>query len=418
MRQIPLLLSALVVAACNEGSCSGPFCPDVSTVGTGGSTVATIEATTTVPASVPTQKTIAEIGVVVKDDSGAPLQGVAVSWSTSEENASVSAPSTTTDANGIAKTNWTIGTEVGVPNTLTAVASGLPNSPVNFTTTTVIDGSIDYKLVFAGLGVDGYSVAIWNPTDREIVDLHGPVQGPVSQVRLSPDGTKVAFVLSNDGTEGGKDIWEVGSDGTGLSPLLAAVESIEDNPTYSPNGATMLFRRCLGGCWMWTQSASGSETRLEPDGCNPFWYDWHAVGIAYASAFMFDGVNIDCQASKARLQRRLGSGPADVMSLTDGTLSVGPVSWSPDGSQLVYVARGDDGWDDVFTISASGGDNLQRSERVGLAADWTPDGSKILFVRGYSGASGAVGIWEHDLSDGSERLLMSIPGSNLFSFDL
>jgi plastocyanin len=73
------------------------------------------------------------IQVVVTED-GAPAPGEIVAWSTTAANASVTPSSTTTDANGVASSAWTLGTVSG-SQTAQASLSGASGSPVSFTAT-------------------------------------------------------------------------------------------------------------------------------------------------------------------------------------------------------------------------------------------------------------------------------------------
>src|SRR5216117_2771056 len=73
--------------------------------------------------------------VIVKDASGNPVSGVAVTFAVTPGNGSITGASQTTDAGGIATVgSWTLSTTVGA-NTLTAAASGLTGSPVTFIAT-------------------------------------------------------------------------------------------------------------------------------------------------------------------------------------------------------------------------------------------------------------------------------------------
>ncbi len=69
--------------------------------------------------------------VVVKDDQGQPLEGVAVAWSASTDG-TVSSSSVTSGADGHAEVRWVLGGTAGV-QAATASVSGLP--PVGFTAT-------------------------------------------------------------------------------------------------------------------------------------------------------------------------------------------------------------------------------------------------------------------------------------------
>src|SRR5207237_222283 len=73
--------------------------------------------------------------VIVKDASGNPVPGVAVTFAVATGNGSITGASQTTNASGIAAVgSWTLGTAAG-QNTLTATSPGVNGSPITFTAT-------------------------------------------------------------------------------------------------------------------------------------------------------------------------------------------------------------------------------------------------------------------------------------------
>jgi adhesin/invasin len=71
--------------------------------------------------------------VLVTDNGGNPVPGVAVTFAVTGGGGSVTGGNATTNASGIATVgSWTLGTTAG-PNTLTATSGGLSGSPVTFT---------------------------------------------------------------------------------------------------------------------------------------------------------------------------------------------------------------------------------------------------------------------------------------------
>src|SRR5205823_6113158 len=103
--------------------------------------------------------------VIVRDASGNPVSGVAVTFAASPGSSTVT-PTTpvTTGTDGIAAaTSWILGPTAG-PNTVTATATGLAGSPVTFTATgtagaapfsgCTLSGTVgNYTLSFGGTGL-------------------------------------------------------------------------------------------------------------------------------------------------------------------------------------------------------------------------------------------------------------------------
>ncbi len=71
----------------------------------------------------------------VVDANGNPVQAHTVAWAVAAGGGSLSAPSSATDAAGVASVTWTFGTTAG-PQSATASAAGLAGSPLTFTAAT------------------------------------------------------------------------------------------------------------------------------------------------------------------------------------------------------------------------------------------------------------------------------------------
>lgn len=74
------------------------------------------------------------ISVLVTDANNNPVSNVPIAWTVATGGGSVSAPTSTTNAAGVAQVNWTLGGTVGT-QTAKAAAGGLTGSPVTFTAT-------------------------------------------------------------------------------------------------------------------------------------------------------------------------------------------------------------------------------------------------------------------------------------------
>jgi Tol biopolymer transport system component len=61
--------------------------------------------------------------------------------------------------------------------------------------------------------------------------------------------------------------------------------------------------------------------------------------------------------------------------------------WSPDGSRIVYVAV-DEGNEDIYTIEPDGSDVIRLTDAPGQDHDpcWSPDGRRIVFTSDRDGA--------------------------------
>jgi TolB protein len=69
---------------------------------------------------------------------------------------------------------------------------------------------------------------------------------------------------------------------------------------------------------------------------------------------------------------------ASVQQITDLVSSAEP-AWSPDGQHLVVSAIGESSWELLAIDTATGGSVRQLTDDGGLGADWSPDGTEIVF---------------------------------------
>ena len=146
--------------------------------------------------------------------------------------------------------------------------------------------------------------------------------------RFSPDGTTIAFVQDTDDRPG---IWTMRPDGTGQRQLTGGPGVVDAHPAWSPDGDRIAFERIQGD--------RATLLSMAPDGTD--------------------------------VRRVADIGARDQVSPNG-------VTWSPDGTTIVYS----DG-DDLWRVPATGG----TAERLtdGPERDWTPsfspEGSQIAFLR-------------------------------------
>ena len=95
--------------------------------------------------------------------------------------------------------------------------------------------------------------------------------------RWSPDGTRLAFLATEDGARGRPTfaIYTVGADGTGLQRLAAA----RSNPAWSPDGTRLAFVQANGdlNLYLYTMAADGTDVRQvssRPVGSMRTEYSW------------------------------------------------------------------------------------------------------------------------------------------------
>ena len=132
-----------MLAAALAGGCKDAVAPPVATqvaLKDGNGQTATVGS----PLSQP-------LRVTVLDAAENPVSGVAVEWSVITGGGSVSAPSVTTGADGVAGVTFTLGTQAG-PQQAEAAVQGLAGSPVVFTATATPGQPPQSSLVVAAGG--------------------------------------------------------------------------------------------------------------------------------------------------------------------------------------------------------------------------------------------------------------------------
>jgi TolB protein len=146
-----------------------------------------------------------------------------------------------------------------------------------------------------------------------------------SSASVSPDGTKVAMILSKAGSP---DVWVCNIDGTGLTRLTKTAAD-ESSPCWSPDGTKICF-------------ASRSEERR---------------GLFVVS-------------SAGGAMSRLNTGGEPNPSEPD---------WSPDGRSIVFTSQTRAGFN-ICIMSAQGGD-VQPPLTEGEDPSWAPNSRTVVFTR-------------------------------------
>jgi TolB protein len=146
-----------------------------------------------------------------------------------------------------------------------------------------------------------------------------------SSASISPDGTKVAMILSKGGSP---DLWVSNIDGTGLLQLTKTATD-ESSPCWSPDGSKLCF-------------ASRSEERR--------------------GLFVI--------ASTGGEMKRLNTGGEPNPSEPD---------WSPDGKTIVFTSQSKAGF--AICVMSSQGGEVQPPLAEGEDPSWAPNSRTVIFTR-------------------------------------
>lgn len=242
---------------------------------------------------------------------------------------------------------------------------------------------------------DLYSV---NPDGSGLQQLTDSTADEV-EPSLSPDGSTIAYVHQAPifCFKCGNTIWSAGADGRDPRQLTApaapsADESppFDDYPSFSPDGSTILFARSTGpsgfladpsASGLYEVGASGGQstalgvvgsqpswgpaqlaylndkgalTTSNPDGSNPQPLTYKGQPIGGFTAWSSDGRLAVYGGSGAEALIYLSTGNVILLPGLQLSLNDGGITWSPDGSELAFIAENSEGIADVYTVHADG----------------------------------------------------------------
>jgi Tol biopolymer transport system component len=271
-------------------------------------------------------------------------------------------------ANGVARFTDLRIPQAGTGYTLTASATPLPQvTTAAFDVITPGPG----RLLFQSDRDGNSEIYSMNADGSGVVRLtNDPAYD--AEPTWSPDGAKIAFASSRAGVS---EIYTMTFDGSGV----AALSDSSTSPAWSPDGRRLAgvrgTRRCSpGGCGTWfirvfVMNADGSGRVLLTNGTTPAWAPDGRLAFAYGG---------DIYAMNA-------DGTALTGLTNDAAYSDVAPAWSPDGTKIAFV-RFSATATEVWTMNADGSGAVQLTHDqvlvgvLGGRPAWSPDGSKLAYA--------------------------------------
>ncbi|HEU4402114.1 MAG TPA: hypothetical protein VFT43_08410 [Candidatus Polarisedimenticolia bacterium] len=240
----------------------------------------------------------------------------------------------------------------------------------------------------------------------------------VSDVRISPDGARVAFVLKEPADpkkperERDTNIWVVPADGGAPPRLFAASSRGDTSPRWSPDGRWLAFLSGRGEpegtdakpkSQLYLMPTDGGEAEALTAGKGEVTrLEWSRDGSMIAFTVTDppteeeekrrkerdDAIHVDHDVKQSRLWvLRLADRKTDQITKQD--FSVNGFDWSPDGAEIAACVsptpkENDAGYHSRLVVIKRATGEVARtlSDRladVGCTVAWSPDGKSILF---------------------------------------
>jgi Tol biopolymer transport system component len=194
---------------------------------------------------------------------------------------------------------------------------------------------------------------------------------------VSLPSRKLAFTTTRDGDA---EVYAINATGSGLVNLTSHPGQSDYRPSWSPDGKKVAFLRLYD---LFVMNGDGTGLRNLTNGAGivpsaqPVWSPDGST-ILFSMSPSYSSVALDVWRVHPD-----GSGLAKVT--TDGLFN-GEAGWSPDGSRIVYVRNTSDGVSQtedrgIYTIAPDGTGRIQLTANGWDSGPaWSPTGNQIAFV--------------------------------------
>ena len=218
---------------------------------------------------------------------------------------------------------------------------------------------------------------------------------------ISPDGRKILFSSNRDGDY---EIYVMSRNGSNQQRLTTSV-GFDLHPDWSPDGSKIAFFSERDGNYeIYVMEANGSnQTRLTFNTWQDQLPDWLPNSSPDSLKILFTSNQTGTYGIY-----KMNSDGTDIQVIYDGPIQELMGRWSPDGSKIVFVKMID--WNsqrDVWRMDFDGSNETQLTFNPAIDEDacWSPDGTKLVFQ---SDRNGLYQLFTMN-PDGSEQEL--IPNS-------
>ena len=224
----------------------------------------------------------------------------------------------------------------------------------------------------------------------------------------SPNGFRIAYWAIAGGQ---RDIWTITSAGEEAVQVTRDA-AVDWNPVWSPDGKFLYFSSDRSGSmnlWRVRMDEETGRTLAEPEPVTS-----GASGEEMYLTLSSDGRRLAYGVQDRRANIMMvdfdpsaGTVVGDPIAVTEGSLPVGSVEPSPDGTSLVFYRVGVQ--EDIFVSNADGTGvrRLTNDSYFDRYPRWSPDGARISF---YSNRGSGYQLWTINPDGSSLRQLTNDPG--------
>ncbi|MGD2201275.1 MAG: S9 family peptidase [Candidatus Bathyarchaeota archaeon] len=234
----------------------------------------------------------------------------------------------------------------------------------------------------------------------------------VSDPQTSPNGEKIAFVLSTINPEEDtyeRHIWMADVASGEVEQFTYGVGK-DTYPRWSPDGGNLLFLSSgrepdENKPQVWIIPSSGGEAKRATDNregvSKPMWAPDSRQILYLSKVWTEEKSDSDVKVIKRIKYKLNGVGTfegrrthlftarfgREPKQLTEGEFDVETAKWSPNGKKIAYTANKEENADtsrvrDIFLISVKGGEPEKLTEGAHVVTDlsWSPDSRRIAFI--------------------------------------
>jgi Tol biopolymer transport system component len=238
----------------------------------------------------------------------------------------------------------------------------------------------------------------------------------------SPDGRQLVFAeYPKNGNPSNAQLWLMDGDGSNQHLLLSEAEHGGNAPSFSPDGAWVIFSRCesppsINGCAIYKIQRDGSDLTAVTN-FSPLAGDWDPVYSPDGMTIAFTSYGREGLFSAIWL---MNPDSSNIRRLTPPELSGGVPQWSPDGDQIAFRThccnpQNADIW--VINRDGSGLHRLTGSTTsdhdipvayVNEAPSWSPHGHAVVFDQ-FLPSTSAAGIFIVNADGSAMTQVMKLP---------